>query len=48
VAGGSGFGYNGDKLSPLQTNMFPIGLAFSPGGQLYFADSSSYRVRKIE
>lgn len=47
VAGSGGGGYNGERLSPLQTNMLPIALAFDPNGQLYFTDSESERVRTI-
>jgi len=45
---GSGGGFNGDRLPPLQTGILPIGLALDSNGQLYFADSSSYRVRTIQ
>lgn len=47
VAGSGAGGYNGERLSPLQTNMLPIALAFDPNGQLYFTDSESQRVRTI-
>lgn len=47
VAGSGGGGYNGERLSPLQTNMLPIALAFDPNGQLYFTDSGAQRVRTI-
>jgi len=47
VVGSGGLGYNGERLSPDQINVLPIALAFNPAGQLYFADSSSYRVRKV-
>lgn len=47
LVGAGGFGYNGDRLSAGQTNVFPIGVTVSPAGQLYFADSASGRVRKV-
>jgi sugar lactone lactonase YvrE len=47
-AGSGLFAYNGERLPASQTNMFPIGVAVSPSGQVYFADFGSYRVRKIE
>jgi sugar lactone lactonase YvrE len=47
LAGSNGFGYNGDGLPPLKTNVFPTGVVVGPGGTVYFADPGSYRVRKI-
>ncbi len=47
LAGSGLFGYNGNRLPATGTNIFPIGLAISPDGQIYFADSNSYRVCEI-
>jgi sugar lactone lactonase YvrE len=47
-AGSGFFGYNGNRLPALRTNIFPIGLAISPSGVIYFSDSNSYRVREIQ
>jgi sugar lactone lactonase YvrE len=47
-AGSGGFGYNGNRLSPLQTNVVPMGIAVNPAGQLYYSDNSEYRVRTIQ
>jgi hypothetical protein len=47
LAGSNGFGYNGDGLPALKTNIFPMGVVVGPDGVVYFADSGSFRVRKI-
>ena len=47
VVGSGGFGYNGERLPPTQVNILPIAVTLDPAGQIYFSDSSSYRVRKV-
>lgn len=48
VAGVGPFGYNGDNISATVANLGdPSGLALSPSGDIYFADSGNYRIRKV-
>jgi len=47
VVGSGGTGYNGENLAPTRVNVYPIGLAFNPTGQLTFSDGSSNRVRQV-
>ncbi len=47
VAGTGAAGYNGEGLSPLQTNMEPEAIVVGPGGVIAFSDASSSRVRVI-
>jgi internalin A len=46
-AGSGGFGYNGNGLPALKTNMYPSGVTVSPAGVLYVVDEASSRVRRI-
>ena len=48
IAGNGGFGYNGNRLAPLQTHVVPMGIASDSLGQIYYSDSSEYRVRAIQ
>ena len=48
IAGDGGFGYNGNHLAPLQTNVVPMGVTVDPAGQIYFSDTTEYRVRTIQ
>jgi sugar lactone lactonase YvrE len=48
IAGSGNFGYNGNKLPPLQTNLFPIGVTVDATGQIYFSDNSNYLVRVVK
>lgn len=45
--GTGGFGYTGERVPPSVVNVFASSVAVDAGGQLYFGDSSSYRVRTI-
>jgi sugar lactone lactonase YvrE len=47
VVGSGGFGFTGERIAPKQVNVFPVGLAVSPAGDLTFADESMFRVRKV-
>jgi trimeric autotransporter adhesin len=47
LAGNGGFGYNGNGLPALSTNLYPSGVSVSPEGVVYVVDEGSYRVRKI-
>ena len=48
VAGIGFYGFYGDGGAALAAELRgPIGIAFSPTGDLYFADSYNYRVRKV-
>lgn len=47
-AGTGKFGYNGNGLPALKTNMAPYSVAVSPTGELHIADVASSRVRKIQ
>ena len=46
-AGTGNFGYNGNGLQALQTNMSPTAVAVGPKGAIYFTDGGSARVRRI-
>ncbi len=46
-AGSGGFGYNGNRLPALSTNMYPSAVTVSPTGVVYAVDEDSSRVRKI-
>ena len=46
-AGSGGFGYNGNRLPALSTNMYPSAVTVSPTGVVYVVDEGSSRVRKI-
>jgi len=48
IAGNGGFGYNGNRLAPLQTHVVPMGITSDSSGQIYYSDSSEYRVRTIQ
>ena len=48
IAGNGGFGYNGNRLAPLQTHVVPMGITSDSSGQIYYSDSSEYRVRAIQ
>ena len=50
VAGGDGTcAYNGDGMQAVDATVdFVEGMAFAPNGDLYYADSGQYRVRKID
>ena len=47
LAGNGGFGYNGNWLPALSTNLYPSGVSVSPAGVVYVVDEGSFRVRKI-
>ena len=47
LAGSGNFGYNGNWLPALSTNMYPSGVTVSPAGVVYVVDEASGRVRKI-
>lgn len=47
LAGNGGFGYNGNGLPALSTNLYPSGVSVSPAGVVYVVDEGSYRVRRI-
>ena len=48
VAGSGYYGYNGDGGSATVAEIrFPQGIALDATGNLYFADASNYRVRKV-
>jgi len=48
LAGTGKFGFNGNGLPPLKTNITPISVAISPAGQLYILDVGNNRVRTIK
>ncbi|MFA5832146.1 MAG: RHS repeat-associated core domain-containing protein [Bacteroidota bacterium] len=46
--GGSTFGYNGDNIPAISASLSnPMGIAVSPDGSIYFADTQIHRIRKI-
>lgn len=47
-AGTGNRGYNGDGLPAILTNMFPLSIAVSPNGVVYFTDGDSGRIREIQ
>ncbi len=47
VAGTGAFGFNGNNLSAIGTNIVPTGLAIKPNGTVFFADEDKYLVRKL-
>lgn len=47
VVGSGAVGYNGERLRPTQANVLPVAVTLDPAGQIYFSDSSTYRVRKV-
>jgi sugar lactone lactonase YvrE len=48
IAGTGKFGYNGNGLGALRTNLFPSAVAVGPSGDLYFFDLDGARIRKIQ
>jgi sugar lactone lactonase YvrE len=46
-AGTGKFGYNGNGLPALKTNMAPFSVAVSPEGELYILDIANNRIRKV-
>jgi sugar lactone lactonase YvrE len=46
-AGTGRYGYNGNGLAALKTNMYPFSVSISPAGEVYFSDFDSFRVRKV-
>jgi len=48
IAGGLGFGYNGDDIPAVEAQLAdPYDIKFGPDGNLYFVDHGSRRVRMI-
>ena len=49
VAGNGERGYSGDGGSPKSAELFaPVGVAISPDGSLFIADTNNHRVRRID
>ena len=49
VAGNGQRGYSGDGGSPKSAELFaPVGVAISPDGSLFIADTNNHRVRRID
>lgn len=48
IAGSGSFGYNGNNLPALETNIFPTAVTASPNGSVYLFDVSDQRVRKLQ
>jgi len=48
IVGTGTFGFNGDGLAPLGSNLnFPTGLALDPAGNLYIGDRDNSRIRRL-
>ena len=48
VAGTGDYGYSGDGGPATSAKLYgPVGLAFDGSGNLYFADTNNYRIRKV-
>ena len=48
VAGNGGYIYNGDGIPATSAGLNPQGMALDAAGNLYIADSSNHRIRKVD
>jgi len=47
IAGNGGFAFSGDGIQATATGLFPSGVAADNSGNIYIAEQSNYRIRKV-